>query len=246
MSSTPVEARNGNALQRLFAVAPGEWPALLTAFGCAATLFASYAVLRPVRDAMGITSSFQSLPWLFWGTFLGMLAIQPLYGWVMGRGTRGTILPRIYLAFVAMLLGFWAWFMLQADHTWVARAYFIWVSVFNLFVVSVFWSLMADVFTREQAGRLFGMIAAGISTGGLVGPLLAATLAGCGSGSSMRGPESESRPGVCAPSQSSDAARSPPVTPAMAPMVSPAPLFIDLPLKVVRFRPGAFAPRPVP
>ena len=177
MSSTPVEARNGNALQRLFAVAPGEWPALLTAFGCAATLFASYAVLRPVRDAMGITSSFQSLPWLFWGTFLGMLAIQPLYGWVMGRGTRGTILPRIYLAFVAMLLGFWAWFMLQADHTWVARAYFIWVSVFNLFVVSVFWSLMADVFTREQAGRLFGMIAAGISTGGLVGPLLAATLA---------------------------------------------------------------------
>ena len=177
MSNAPTEARSGGFLSRLFAVAPGEWPALATAFGCAATLFASYAVLRPVRDAMGITSGYASLPWLFWGTFLGMLAIQPLYGWILGRGARGVILPRIYVAFAAMILGFWAWFMLQADHTWIARAYFIWVSVFNLFVVSVFWSLMADVFTREQAGRLFGVIAGGISTGGLIGPLLAATLA---------------------------------------------------------------------
>jgi AAA family ATP:ADP antiporter len=106
-----------------------------------------------------------------------MLAIQPLYGWIMGRGARGVILPRIYVAFAAMIVGFWCWFMLQEDHTWIARAYFIWISVFNLFVVSVFWSLMADVFTREQAGRLFGVIAGGISTGGLIGPALAALLA---------------------------------------------------------------------
>ncbi|HET7843209.1 MAG TPA: MFS transporter [Xanthomonadales bacterium] len=164
-------------LSWLFAVERGEWPALATAFLAAATLFGSYAVLRPIRDVMGITSGLSSMPALFWGTFIGMLAIQPLYGWLVGRGARGVMVPRIYLAFVAMLLGFWAWFMLQDDHTWIARSYFIWVSVFNLFVVSVFWSLMADVFTRAQAARLFGVIAGGISTGGLVGPLLVATLA---------------------------------------------------------------------
>jgi AAA family ATP:ADP antiporter len=83
----------------------------------------------------------------------------------------------VYLFFVANILGFYAWFNLQEEHTWIARAYFIWVSVFVLFVVAVFWSLMADVFSREQAGRLFGFVAAGISTGGLFGPFLGARLA---------------------------------------------------------------------
>src|SRR6185312_10606663 len=77
----------------------------------------------------------------------------------------------------ANLVGFYVWFHLQQDHTWIARTYYVWVSVFNFFIVAVFWSLMADVFTREQAGRMFGFIAAGASTGGLVGPFLAGRLA---------------------------------------------------------------------
>ena len=79
--------------------------------------------------------------------------------------------------FIANILGFYVWFNSQEDHTWIARAYFIWVSVFNLFVVAVFWSLMADVFSREQAGRLFGFIAAGLSVGGLFGPFIGQRLA---------------------------------------------------------------------
>jgi ATP:ADP antiporter, AAA family len=86
-------------------------------------------------------------------------------------------LPWVYGFFIANLLAFYAWFHLQADHTWIARTYFVWVSVFNLFVVAAFWSLMADVFTREQAGRLFGFIWAGASTGGLIGPAITNRLA---------------------------------------------------------------------
>src|SRR5260370_41592548 len=99
-----------------------------------------------------------------------MLLLQPLYGWLTSRFPRSVFLPWVYGFFALNLLIFWVWFRLQADHTWIARTYFVWVSVFNLFVVAAFWSLMADVFTREQAGRLFGFIWAGASTGGLLGP----------------------------------------------------------------------------
>jgi AAA family ATP:ADP antiporter len=86
-------------------------------------------------------------------------------------------LPWVYGFFAANLLIFWVWFRVQADHLWIARTYFVWVSVFNLFVVAAFWSLMADVFSREQAGRLFGFIWAGASTGGLIGPFIDRKLA---------------------------------------------------------------------
>ena len=76
------------------------------------------------------------------------------------------------MLFVVQLLGFWAVFTASVDDAPAARVFFVWVSVFNLFVVATFWSLMADVFTREQAGRVFGFIWAGASTGGLIGRIL--------------------------------------------------------------------------
>jgi AAA family ATP:ADP antiporter len=103
--------------------------------------------------------------------------VQPVYGWLTSRYRRTTFLPWVYLFFILNIVLFYIWFNAQQDHTWIARAYFIWVSVFNLFVVAVFWSLMADVFSREQAGRLFGFVAAGLSVGGLCGPLLGQQLA---------------------------------------------------------------------
>ena len=156
---------------------PEELPGLLAAFACVFAMFSSYSILRPIRETMGLTSGLETLPALFWGTFIAMLALQPLYGWLTSRFRRTVFLPWVYLFFVANIVGFWAWFNAQQDHTWIARVYFIWVSVFNLFVVAVFWSLMADVFTREQAGRLFGFIAAGLSLGGLFGPFLGQRLA---------------------------------------------------------------------
>lgn len=165
------------ALARAINAQPHELGGALAAFVTAFAMFSAYAILRPIRETMGITSGVQTLPALFWGTFVGMLLVQPVYGWLTARFRRSVFLPWVYLFFVLNILGFHAWFNLQADHTWIARAYFIWVSIFVLFVVAVFWSLMADVFSREQAGRLFGFVAAGISTGGLFGPFLAARLA---------------------------------------------------------------------
>jgi AAA family ATP:ADP antiporter len=109
--------------------------------------------------------------------FVVMLLLQPLYGWLTSRFPRSVFLPWVYGFFALNLLIFWVWFRVESDHTWIARTYFVWVSVFNLFVVAAFWSLMADVFTREQAGRLFGFIWAGASTGGLIGPLIDRKLA---------------------------------------------------------------------
>jgi AAA family ATP:ADP antiporter len=156
---------------------PHEVGGALAAFLCAFAMFSSYAILRPIRETMGLTSGVETLPALFWGTFAGMLLVQPIYGWLTSRYRRTAFLPWVYLFFILNILGFHAWFNLEPDHTWIARVYFVWVSVFVLFVVAVFWSLMADVWSREQAGRLFGFIAAGLSLGGLAGPLLGRELA---------------------------------------------------------------------
>jgi AAA family ATP:ADP antiporter len=175
----PAEA--GGALARAFgrvvSVKPHEVGGLLASFATVFCMFTAYALMRPVRETMGITSGVENLPYLFWATFVGMLLVQPVYGWLTSRYRRTKFLPYVYLFFCLNLVGFWLWFELQADHTWIARAYYVWLSVFNLFVVAVFWSLMADVFSREQAGRMFAFIAAGISTGGLVGPLISGWLA---------------------------------------------------------------------
>lgn len=164
-------------LRRLVVLQTGEAPALLASFATLFCMFASYTMLRPVRDTMGISSGLDKVPLLFWGTFVVMLALQPVYGWLTSRFPRNVFLPWVYGIFTATLLAFYLWFLLAQDHTLIARIYFVWVSVFNLFVVATFWSLMADVFTREQAGRMFGFIAAGASTGGLVGPAVAQYLA---------------------------------------------------------------------
>jgi AAA family ATP:ADP antiporter len=164
-------------LRRVVVLQPGEAPALLASFAMLLCMFSSYTILRPVRDAMGITSGLEKIPYLFWGVFIVMLLLQPVYGWLTSRFPRSVFLPWVYGFFAANLVAFYIWFRLESDHTWIARAYFVWVSVFNLFVVAAFWSLMADVFTREQAGRLFGFIWAGASTGGLIGPLIDRELA---------------------------------------------------------------------
>ena len=159
-------------LRRLVVLEPGEAPALLASFATLLCTFSSYTMLRPVRDALGITGGLDKIPYLFWGVFVVMLLLQPVYGWLTSRFPRSVFLPWVYGFFAANLVLFWIWFRMQEDHTWIARTYFVWVSVFNLFVVAAFWSLMADVFTREQATRMFGFIWAGASVGGLLGPLV--------------------------------------------------------------------------
>lgn len=157
-------------------LAPGEAGAVAWALTYFFSLLCGYYILRPIRDEMGIAGGVENLQWLFLGTFLAMLAVVPLFGWLTSRFPRKRFLPYAYAFFILNLLLFYALFRSDAPLAWTARAFYIWVSVFNLFVVSVFWSFMTDLFDDEQARRLFGLIAAGGSAGALAGPLLTAAL----------------------------------------------------------------------
>ncbi|TKS60920.1 MAG: MFS transporter [Nitrospira sp.] len=137
-------------------------------------LFCGYYMLRPVRDEMAIEGGVQHLPWMMTGTFLMLLVATPVFGFLSSKMTRVRLLLTIYGFFALHLVLFFGVMTSQWHPEWVARVFFVWLSVFNLFVVSVFWSFMADVFTPEQGARLFSVIAAGGSTGAMVGPVLTA------------------------------------------------------------------------
>jgi AAA family ATP:ADP antiporter len=168
---------SNGVLDRLVSAKPGEMPALVAAFAYNFLLFTAYYILRPLRDSMGVTGGVENLDDLFGWTLVGMLLAVPVYGWISGRFPRSVFLPWVYLLFVAQLLGFWAVFTAAADDAPAARVFFVWVSVFNLFVVSVFWSFMADLFDREQGKRVFAFIAAGASSGGILGASIPAFFA---------------------------------------------------------------------
>ena len=164
-------------LHRLMPVRRSEIAATLWAFTYFFCLLSSYYVIRPVRDEMGIQGGVENLPQLFTATFVAMLAAVPLFGWASSKFPRRKLLPLVYLFFAANLMVFYALMQAGVSPGRIAQAFFVWVSVFNLFVVSVFWSFMADLFRNEQARRLYGFISAGGSLGALAGPLLAATFA---------------------------------------------------------------------
>ncbi len=125
---------------------------------------------------MGVASGVDKLQWLFTAVFVVMLAIVPIYGWITSHFTRRKFVPWVYVFFICNLLVFYVVFRVTNRALWAERSFFVWVSVFNLFVVSVFWSFMTDIFNMEQAERLFGIIAAGGSAGAISGPLLTASL----------------------------------------------------------------------
>ncbi|MBB3015453.1 NTP/NDP exchange transporter [Cupriavidus alkaliphilus] len=159
-------------LWRGFGVRSGEAGAVVAGFLFFFCLFASYFMLRPVRETMGIAGGVKNLQWLFTATFVVMLAAIPLYGAVCAWLPRRRFVPWVYGFFIANLLAFAMATRALPDNVWLARVFYVWLSVFNLFVVSVAWSLMADVFRPEQARRLFALLAAGASAGGLAGPVL--------------------------------------------------------------------------
>jgi AAA family ATP:ADP antiporter len=165
------------ALSRLVDVRPTEVRALLWSFAYFFCLLAAYYVLRPVRDEMGLAGGIKNLPWLFTATFVVMLAVMPLFGAVVARVPRQRFIPLVYHFFTANILIFWLLLTFKVAMLDTARVFFVWISVFNLFAVSVFWSFMADLYKSEQGKRLFGFIAAGGSAGALLGPLIAAGLA---------------------------------------------------------------------
>ena len=164
------------ALGRVVKVRPDEMRAMLWAFVYFFCLLSGYYILRPLRDESGIAVGVGNLQWLFTGTFFVMLAVAPLFGALVTRVPRRQFIPWVYHFFAASLVLFFALGHAIPGQPYVAGAFFMWVSVFNLFVVTVFWGFMADLFNTEQGKRLFGFIAAGGSAGALLGPLLTASL----------------------------------------------------------------------
>src|SRR5512139_3973457 len=160
---------------RLSGATAAELPAALWSFACFFSLLAGYYVLRPIRDEMAMQVGQARLHELFTAVFVTMLAVAPVFGWLTRTFPRKRLLPWLYAFFVANLVGFFAIFEAGGVQDGVtARAFFVWVSVFNLFAVSVFWSLMADLYDTAQAQRLYGFIAAGGTAGALTGPSLTA------------------------------------------------------------------------
>jgi AAA family ATP:ADP antiporter len=172
-----------------------EFPALRWAFLYFFALLSGYYVLRPVRDAMGAAADVEAvfspatIAWfadrgiaigdftlqaLFTATFIGMIMLQPVYGWLVSRFPRRIFLPAVYLVFIACLFGFYLAFHRETPGR--GAIFFVWVAVFNLFAVSVFWSFMADIFSDAEARKVYGYIGAGGTLGGLTGPWLTRTL----------------------------------------------------------------------
>jgi AAA family ATP:ADP antiporter len=169
--------RNANRATILFEdfvrVERNEYRAVAWSFACFFFILSSYYVLRPVKETMAVASGASTLPYLFLATFIVTLLLAPAFGWVASRFPRRSFLPWIFSLFVMSFLVFWFVLSraieLEDDSIWLGRVLFILISVFSLFVVSIFWSFMADIFTREQSRRLFGVIAAGGSIGALLG-----------------------------------------------------------------------------
>ncbi|MCA9705803.1 MAG: MFS transporter [Myxococcales bacterium] len=146
---------------------------------CFFMLLAGYYVLRPVREEMGIEGGVDQLQWLYTGTFVVILAVVPVLSWMIARLRRRAAVPVVYGFFVLNLLVFYALApRLGPDARVVlARVIYVWVSVFNMFAISLFWALMTDLFSVAQSKRRFGLIAAGGSAGAVVGPLVTGSLA---------------------------------------------------------------------
>jgi ATP:ADP antiporter, AAA family len=181
MSAAPPSATMpGSALaarlRTLVQVEPGEMPGLALSavyFFCVLT---AYFIVRPIREEMGVRVGPDGLNILFSVVFVVMLAALPLFGWLATRFQRAAVIPVVYGFFIANLLLFWVLFSMATEAAWVAGMFFVWVSVFNLFVVSLFWSLMSEKWNSDQAKRLYGCIAAGGSAGAFCGPLITQTL----------------------------------------------------------------------
>ncbi|HEV8363164.1 MAG TPA: MFS transporter [Gemmatimonadaceae bacterium] len=177
--SPPASSPIIRAVQRVVDVREEEAKAL--AWSCAYFFFAlsSYYIIRPVRDAMGTAGGTRNLQWLFLGTMTAMLLVHPPFGALVAKLPRRKFVAYANRFFVSNLAIFYLLLRVLPETrlVWVGRAFFIWAAVYNLFVISVFWSVMTDSWSTPQGKRLFGFIGVGGTLGGIVGSLITTVLA---------------------------------------------------------------------
>jgi AAA family ATP:ADP antiporter len=157
-------------------IEPFEMKAVLLSMAYFLFLFGSYSIVKPVRDAMGTVYGMSHIQELFTGTFIASFLFAPAYSFVASRIRLSIFLPWVYGFVAASILLFFALFHLATEDRWIAAAFYVWVSTFNILIISVFWTFMADLFSRTQAKRLFGFVAAGGTIGGIAGPAIATLL----------------------------------------------------------------------
>jgi len=178
-SAPPAEPPLTRLLRRVVDVQADEVRALGWSCAYFFLILAAYYIIRPLREEMGVAGGVRNLPWLFTGTLTSMLIVHPPFAAMVARYPRTTFVPFANRFFAANLLLFFVLLrVLPVENAvWAGRVFFVWTSVFNLFVVSVFWSFMADVFTTPQGKRLFGFIGFGGTLGGIAGSTVTASLA---------------------------------------------------------------------
>lgn len=174
----PTPARVRTRLARFVDARPEEVPALLLAFSYHLLILTSYFILRPIRDEMGVAGGVSNVPLLWTGTLLATLAAQPLYAALVRRLPRTRFIPYTYWFFIANLALFYLALgaVGATGNVWTGRVFYVWSAVFNLFITTVFWSLMVDIFGDAAGRRLFGFIAAGGSLGAILGSAVTAGL----------------------------------------------------------------------
>jgi ATP:ADP antiporter, AAA family len=175
----PGEGPLTRLLQRAVDIRPEEVSLTFLSAAYFFLVLTSYYIIRPIRDEMGVAGGVENLAWLFTGTLAGTLMVHPLFTWVVSRYPRKQFIPIAYRFFAANLVLFFFVFrwVPEGGFVWVGRIFFNWTSVFNLFVVSVFWAFMADIFRSEQGKRLFGFIGVGGTLGAILGSGVTAFLA---------------------------------------------------------------------
>ncbi|MGJ4802233.1 NTP/NDP exchange transporter [Luteimonas sp. SDU82] len=163
----------------LFNLRRGELAPVLVAGAFFFCILTALMMLRPARDALGMERGIDSVRWLFIGTAVVTLAVNPLFGWLVARLRRLHFISATYAFFALSLVGFWSLlaFAPGAVGARSGQVFYVWFSVFNLFVTMVFWALLADRFSSDQGRRLFALIAVGGTLGAIFGPWLASRLA---------------------------------------------------------------------
>jgi ATP:ADP antiporter, AAA family len=172
-------ASSPSLVERLFQVRRDEMPVVGWSWLYIFAILSSYYVMRPIREQMGVSGGIENLPWLFTATLAAMILLNVPFGYLVTRLPRIRFIPITYRFFTANIILF-AIALYLADReqaVWIGRFFFVWLSVFNLFVVSIFWQTIVDVFTSEQGKRLFGFIAAGATIGAIAGSAATALLA---------------------------------------------------------------------
>ena len=174
-----VSERVSGGVSRLLRVERGEWRLLVLAGVYFFLLLCSYYMLRPIRETMGIARGAENLPWLMTATLAAMAGINPLFAALAARVIRTRLIPLVHRFFAVNLAVFCVLLLLTSpgQRTWVGYAFYVWLSVFNLFVVSIFWAFLGDVFRASESKRLFGVIGVGGTLGAILGAWAAGILA---------------------------------------------------------------------